>query len=89
MYQVEWARTATAALTELWLDSESDDRDRINDAVARIDKLLAASPEEQGESRAENRRILLAPPLGVIYKTYELDRRVRVLRVWHFRTHSD
>jgi hypothetical protein len=89
MYHVEWAGTATAALTDLWLHSESAERARINEAVLRIDALLAASPQDQGESRPEGRRILLAPPLGVIYKVYEPDWRVRVLRVWRFRSHSD
>ncbi|MEX2138686.1 MAG: hypothetical protein WD894_05455 [Pirellulales bacterium] len=89
MYHVERAGTATAALTDFWLESESPERIRINDAVLRIDTLLAASPQEQGESRPGGRRILLAPPLGVIYKVYEPDRRVRVLRVLRFRSHAD
>jgi hypothetical protein len=87
MYQVAWARSATSALTNFWLTAQSAERQRINDAVIQIDSLLAANPQEQGESRATDQRILLVPPLAAIYKILEEERRVNVLRVLKFRSH--
>ncbi len=58
MYTVEWAGTATAALAELWLASESIERARINEAVLRMDALWE---HRLKESRPDGRRILLSP----------------------------
>jgi hypothetical protein len=88
MYQVEWARSATSALTNFWLTALSAERRRINDAVVQIDSLLSANPQEQGESRTADQRILLVPPLAAIFKVLEQERRVKVLRVLRFRPHA-
>ena len=54
-------------------------------AASTIDKFLAFEPEQVGESRTADRRILLEPPLGVIYEVSIPDRTVSVLTVWQFR----
>ena len=82
MYVVRWKRTALERVAELWLDSA--DRNRVTDAVAEIDRLLAIKPSAVGESRSEEVRILFEPPLGVFYEFDESTRTVWVLKVWTF-----
>jgi hypothetical protein len=54
----------------------------MTEAANQIDVWLKHAPDQVGESRPENRRILLEPPLGVIYEIEEMDRIVNVLQVW-------
>lgn len=80
MYEVRWKRLARNQLAELWLGT--GDRDAITEAVAEVDRLLAARPHTAGESRPDSRRIVFARPLVALYQIVEDDRRVEVLAVW-------
>ncbi len=79
-YTVVWKPAAERRLAECW--NQSSERQRLADAADRIDYLLKHSPDMVGGSRDQNRRILLEPPLGVIYKVVEEDCMVFVLSVW-------
>jgi hypothetical protein len=61
---------------------QTDQRRAMTEAANQIDLWLKHTPDQVGESRPANRRILLAPPLGVIYEIEEMDRIVNVLQVW-------
>lgn len=86
MFSVEWIPTAADELATLWLDASPHERRAITGATREIDSLLRVNPENVGESRSEDRRILLAAPLGVTFKIEPDDRKVRVLKVWHYKT---
>ena len=77
-----WHPEVEDELARLWLDAAT--RHIVTQAANRIDSLLQTQPNEVGESRAGGRRILLVPPLGAIYRIFEADLQVRVLRVWYF-----
>lgn len=81
-YTVLWVAAAERKLARLWTDFLR--RQEITDAANEIDTRLRVSPEEEGESRASGRRILLVPPLGVTFEVRPSDRTVRVLDVWLF-----
>jgi hypothetical protein len=70
-----------------WISASSSEREKINVAVVQIDALLGTDPQQRGESRPQDRRILLIPPLGVIYKVFEQESLVKVLRILRFRRH--
>ena len=53
--------------------------------TGEIDSILRIDPESAGESRGEQQRILLIPPLGVMFEAEPLDRTVRVMKVLRFR----
>jgi hypothetical protein len=48
-----------------------------------IVRQLELDPEQQGESRSNDLRVLL--PLGIVFHVDESQQLVRVLRVWIFR----
>ena len=79
-YTVVWATTAERKLAELWLDAE--DRNALSAAADQVEAILRANPEQSGESRFSDRRILIVPPLVVIYRCAALDRMVHVLTLW-------
>ena len=66
-FSVRWVRSAVNDLTDLWLQATSAERAAITLATTQIDERLQIVPQIQGESRDANQRILLVPPLGVIF----------------------
>lgn len=83
-YTVQWSRRALDAVAQLWLDN-SDQRAEITQATATVDRILLMNPHEQGESRADDRRILFVPPLVVIFRAQADHNLVRVLNVRHLK----
>jgi hypothetical protein len=83
-HTVIWVAAAAQHLARLWLNSAQ--RQAITAASDEIDRLLRRDPESQGESREDDRRVLLVPPLGVTFTVDSANRIVHVLDVWEFRT---
>jgi hypothetical protein len=82
-YTVVWVRTADEALTNLWLSAR--DRTAVTEAARVIDADLKFEPQEVGESRPFEQRILFEFPLAVLFTVHEQDRKVKVVRVWRIR----
>jgi plasmid stabilization system protein ParE len=83
-YKVDWLPAAEQELADVWL--QAADRDAVSQAAHAIDQVLELDPHHAGESRPEGRRILFAPPLGVIFRIIEDDKLVQVSQVWQFKT---
>ena len=88
MHSVHWVRGALDDLTTIWLQSDSALRTKITSSVHQIDKRLHVDPTSQGESRPQDRRILIVAPLGITFKVLPDDVIVRVLDVWIFEQHE-
>jgi hypothetical protein len=80
-WTVIWKPAAERQLAKLWIIKP--DRKAVSGAANRIDFLLKHFPEAVGESRDQGRRILIEPPLAVIYRVDPLDRKVIVSAVWY------
>jgi hypothetical protein len=82
-WTVTYRPSADEQLAELWLNAT--DRQAISSASNAIARQLASDPLIAGESREDNLRILIEPPIAVIYDVSELDRLVSVWSVteWH------
>lgn len=78
-YSVNWKRPVRDKLADIWL--AAPDRSLVSDAANRIDSLLRTSPETAGEQREGVTRLLIIPPLAVMYDVHADDRRVDVLSV--------
>ena len=70
----------------MWLNSRL--RHRITTAAGEIDRLLDTHPQERGESRDSDRRILIVSPLGVLFRVFPEEKEVHVLHVWQFEQRS-
>jgi hypothetical protein len=81
-YRVLWQPKAEQALAELWMDAAN--RSAITAAARGIDEQLRTDPENVGESRWGDKRILLVPLLGVDFTIDRRRRLVSVLAVWDF-----
>ena len=82
-WTVTYRPSADDQLAELWLNAT--DRQAVARSSNAIARQLAADPLIAGESREGNLRILIEPPLAVIYDVSESDRLVAVWSVteWH------
>jgi hypothetical protein len=81
-YTVTWLPDAEAELAELWMSAS--DRERVQIAADQTDQQLRLRPNDVGESHPKGRRILISPPLTVIYRVRDDDRLVQVLHVQSF-----
>jgi hypothetical protein len=79
-FTVLWMPIAEARLADIW--TTAVDRNRITRAAHLIDQTLQSAPEEAGESRSENQRVIFEPPLGALFTVSLDDRTVSVLSVW-------
>lgn len=82
MYRVRWSRRAGNQLATVW--TNAPERNAVTAASYAIDQALARDPENQGESRPNNRRVMFVAPLGVLYRVDTQRRLVRVLACWAF-----
>jgi hypothetical protein len=83
-FQVHWVSDAEEELAAIW--RAAGGRNEVTEASHRIDQALRADPQQAGELRPEDRRILLEPPLGVTFTVSLWDRTVLVLAVWRFES---
>jgi hypothetical protein len=81
-YTVLWTAEAEDELAELWIAAV--DRAAVSFAANEIDVILRNDAPEQGESREGDERILLVPPLGVLFKVLANDRAAYVFAVWRY-----
>jgi len=84
MYQVQWLQSALDELALLWVQAESSSQQAITAATHQLDQQLRTDPDNVGESRAEDRRILFEAPLAVVFRVLPDDVRVEILHVWQY-----
>ena len=82
-YTVLWMPIAEEQLAAIW--ASASDRDAVTRASHVIDQALRSHPEEAGESRVADVRVLFETPLGALFTVSPEDRAVRVLSVWKTR----
>jgi hypothetical protein len=76
MYRVRWTRNASNQLAAIW--TNATDQTAVTTSSHQIDQALASNPENQGEERPNNRRVLLAAPLFVFYRINNAQNTVTV-----------
>ncbi len=82
-YTVTWTQAALDELATIW--SQADDRAAVAAASNEIDRLLATSPDSQGESRRGNVRVMFKGPLGADFEILAEDCKVQVLTTWRVK----
>ncbi len=81
MRKVDWLQEVLDTLTLLWMQADSDLRKAITQACHAVEKRLAKDPENEGESRADGRRITFEPPLAMVFRVESDGRTVTVVEV--------
>jgi hypothetical protein len=81
-FTVVWKKSAEDSLAELWVHHEHY-RDALSDAANQIDSLLRVDPQAKGKPYIAQSRMLLVPPLGILFRVHEADRLVRILTAWY------
>lgn len=79
-WTVVWTPSAESELAAIWLPARN--RAQVTAMVGALDGLLRTTPENLGESRSRNRRILIHGGIAVVYEILPEDGLVRVLAVW-------
>jgi hypothetical protein len=81
-FTVTWLDEAVEEYFHLWSDPRL--REAILPAGQRIEATLELSPNEVGESRPDNVRIIFEPPLAAIYEVFLYERKVNIIRIWYY-----
>jgi hypothetical protein len=79
-WTVLWKADAESDLAEFWVNAT--DKAAITAAANRIDVQLRRDPLNTGESRADDDRIHVEGPLGILFTVDSMDCKVYVERVW-------
>jgi hypothetical protein len=82
MYSIDWLQTALDQLATIWMQADSGLRKSISRATNEIDSRLQLDPLGQSESRPGGRRVLIALPLGTLFRIEGDGKTIAVLRVW-------
>ena len=82
-HKVVWIPAAENDLATLWLNSQH--RKEVNQAAASLEKQITDDPLHTGESRQSTlQRIVMEPPIGIVFEVIPDDYRVIVLSVFPF-----
>lgn len=84
-YTVVWLPEAEEELVRLWTVADSPTRREITQAVDRFDRAAQADPLDVGESREDNLRLAIEPPLAFLFDVNEVSHLVRVREIWRIR----
>jgi len=78
-FRVLWNRPAVDSLAAMWNDAA--DRQAIADAANAIDDELSVNPASRGSELSEGLRVLMAPPLRVLFEVSDEDRTAKIVGV--------
>jgi hypothetical protein len=81
MYQVIWTTSARLELAAIWNSAQPADDQLLIWAVADIAFRLARDPNNEGESRPQDTRVMFSWPLGVLFDVPD-DKTVWVHSIW-------
>jgi hypothetical protein len=80
MHSVTWSDAALAELATIWNSASPGDDALLTWAISDIIYELQRDPENVGESRPQNRRVMFSYPLGVLFDVVGGD--VWIYSVW-------
>ena len=83
-WMIVWPPDALQLLSKSYL--EIDDTTQFTAACNYLEAALSLAPLTVGVALLDEVRSLVAPPIGVMFKCYESDRIVLILRVWRIPT---
>jgi hypothetical protein len=79
-FTVVWSQACKTLLAELWLANPAI-RQEITGAADQIDRALAHAPETIGVQVSPRSRLVVHPPLSILFWISESDRQVRLIHL--------
>ncbi len=79
-WMVIYRPSAKRELAEIWLNA--GDKQFVTDEADSVDQILGRDPSTAGESREGVMRLLIEPPLAVVFDVRHDD---RIVEVWHVK----
>ena len=79
-YEVSWDPDAFRSLMRAFV-AANQPQSAVH-AFDEIERILSVDAETQGESRDKDRRILIVPPIGVIFRARHDTGQVLILDAW-------
>ena len=70
MNDVIWDEAALEELADIWVAVAQTERERIEEAILRLNEKLKRAPQTEGESRSGNVRVTFEIPLTVWYRVF-------------------
>lgn len=80
-FTLTWKQSASDELATLWLDAPPESRDKFRQVVDDIERALIRDPLSIGESRDEHTRIVVEPPVVMLFEISLEDRKACVLAI--------
>ena len=76
IWTATWLKSARNHLADLW--TQAPDRQAVTDAANFIDRTLRDDPYQFSQARGGKKRIMIVPPLAVLYDVSDDDRMATV-----------
>ena len=83
MHPLTWSNTARAELAAIWNSAPTSDDQLLIWAVSDIAFRLERDPENEGESRPMNTRVMFSRPLAVWFHVLS-DGAVWIRHIWRY-----
>ncbi len=83
-WHLEWTQLALDEVIAIWRGVPATRLSLLEWAIADINYRLIRDPENEGESRPHNTRVMFSWPLGVLFQAIPETRRVRIHHVWAY-----
>ena len=78
-YSVLSTPFADLQLAEIWLEAANPQE--VTEASDRIEVMLRNDPDQLGEQRKDNRRVIVLPPLTVTFEVDSDDRKATIVSI--------
>jgi hypothetical protein len=79
-YRIRWDSNAFRRLHSAW--RQADEPQAALEAFDMVEAALCLDAHDQGESRTDDLRILIIPPLGVLFQARPKQQEVLVVDAW-------
>lgn len=84
MFRVVWSERALNELAEIWMRSETSQRQALTRASHAADQRLRDDPFGSSESREGDVRVMFEAPMGFTFKVDQDAGTVLVGHVWYY-----
>ena len=83
-WRLDWVQIALDELIAIWRGAPATRLALLEWAIADCNYRLVRDPENEGESRPQNTRVMFSWPLGVLFRVLPDTRQVRIHHVWAY-----